>query len=144
MPRLSAEARAGAALRAGDHRRPPPKGLCAAARRIWCEIVAERPADWFDAGSAPLLRLYCTLSVYCERLEPLVAEGDPAAAKELRKTSGTLTTLATKLRLSVQAVVRRDAGKLNERGPGLLPLLGGNAVAFPIRGRGGRPEGEAS
>ena len=130
MPRLSADARAAAAFRTGGHR-PPPRGLCPRARAIWRAIVLERPVDWFDAGSAPLLRIYVVLAAYAEQLEVRLVAGDRRALGELVRTSRTMTTLAVKLRLSVQSTVRRDAGMLDERlpvpaGP-LSRLLGGRA-----------------
>ena len=140
MPRLSAEARAAAGFRSGGHR-PPPKHLSAAAKAHWRAIVADKPLDWFDAGNRGLLSLYCTLLAYCDRLDPLVAEGDVAAVKEYRKTSATLTTLATKLRFSVQSCVRRDSGKLSERGTGLSPHLGGDVLRL-IGGRAVQEAGE--
>ena len=40
-------------------RLPAPAELTAGQARTWRDVVASRPIDWFDAGSAPLLSAYC-------------------------------------------------------------------------------------
>jgi phage terminase small subunit len=37
----------------------PPADLTDEQAAIWRAVVASRPVDWFDAGSAPLLVAYC-------------------------------------------------------------------------------------
>ena len=159
MPRQSADARAAAAFRAGSSHPKPPRGLTGRAKGLWLEIVRSKPIDWFDPGSFPLLRQYCVLAAYAEEVGtrlrvvprggPAVAGGEPvepvdpaalaaarsAAVKELREVAATCTSLATKLRLSVQSNVERHSRMLDE--PGLPPapvatrphLIGGKAVA---------------
>lgn len=133
MPRLSADARAAANFRTGGGL-PPPKGLSPQARQLWRAIVASRAPDHFDAGCAGLLRLYVVLLTYAEAVEARLAAGDRKAPGELRRTAATLVTLATKLRLSVQAHIRRDAAILTERGAPLSPLLGGDAPGLRLIG----------
>jgi hypothetical protein len=138
MPRASAEARAGAALRVGGSRPAPPPQFPEAAAKLWREIVADKPLGWFDAGALPLLRLYCLTLARAEGVEALLLltppEDDAAAdiEKRLIKLNGSCTTLATKLRLSVQAAVDRRSRMLDESGPGEEaasdPLLGGKVV----------------
>lgn len=108
---------------------------------MWREIAASKPADWFDSGAQPLLARYCTLETQArrlsKRLDALMKAGAWKDAREFEKRlslmSLTQTTLATKLRLSVQAVMDRRSGKVGERGqgkPDAKPdtLLGGHAV----------------
>ncbi|MFO1073507.1 MAG: hypothetical protein U1E17_12710 [Geminicoccaceae bacterium] len=63
----------------------------------------------------PACRGYCTLSVYAEAVEARLDAGDHRGPGELRRTAASLVTLAVKLRLTPQAVHRRDAGILSER-----------------------------
>jgi phage terminase small subunit len=60
MPRISAEARAAAVWRTGG--RPPraPKHLSAGAKKVWQEIVAGYPDDYFQPGATILLEQLCT------------------------------------------------------------------------------------
>lgn len=138
MPRASAEGRAAAAYRAGGKRPAPPAWLNAEAKTHWRRIVAEKPLGWFDAGSLPLLAQYCATLVrareLAERLEALPADKKGAQALEVRLmgVNGSCLSLATKLRLSVQAAVDRRSRMLDEEGPGEEPasdpLLGGKVV----------------
>jgi hypothetical protein len=107
---------------------------------VWREIVASKSVDWFDAGSRILLEAYCETAVHAraiaKRLDRLRKAGAWGEAKPWERRyaqmSGTLTTLATKLRLSVQALVDRRSRGILERGPGEKAsrdrLLGGAAV----------------
>jgi|GEM_PF-4840513 len=140
MARQSAEARSAAGFLAGAAPPPPPKHLSRAAAAVWREIVASKSVDWFDAGSRILLEAYCETAVHAraiakrlDRLRKLNAwEEAKTWEKRYALASGTLTTLSTKLRLSVQALVDRRSRGILERGPGETaardPLLGGRAV----------------
>jgi hypothetical protein len=110
-----------------------------AAKRLWNEIINDRPADWFRPGSFELLERYCELTV--ERRNGIVALRRASDAKErgralrqLKDLESMLAVLARQLRLSVQADVdRRAVGKLSEKGDGPADgavdrLLGGDAV----------------
>ena len=63
MPRISPAARAAAVWKAGGRKPTPPKHMSAAARSIWRQIVADRPADWFRPGSLLLLEQLCEIMV---------------------------------------------------------------------------------
>lgn len=138
MPRASAEARAAAAHRAGGRRPAPPAWLDPEAQGHWRAIVAEKPLGWFDCGSLPLLAQYCATLVRARQLAQRLAEVEPdekgAQALEVRLmgVNGSCLSLATKLRLSVQAAVDRRSRMLDESGPGeevaADPLLGGKVV----------------
>lgn len=139
MARQSAESRSAAGFRAGSAPPAPPKHLSKAAAAVWVEIAASKPADWFDPGARILLETYCETAVHArcisKKLERLRKSGAWEEAKSWEKRmalmSTTLTTLATKLRLSVQALVERHSRKIVERGQvGEKPdtLLGGTAV----------------
>ena len=142
MPRQSAESRAAAAFRAGAEPPRPPSGLSAAAKAVWVEIVASKPADFFDAGARPLLIAYCEAAVHVAYLARKLQwhrsrRYSPDAIdceKRFVAVSGAMTTLSTKLRLSVQALVDRRSRGLLEQGAGSPTakkpdrLLGGEAV----------------
>lgn len=139
MPRQSAEARGAAAFRAGAAPPAAPKTLSKDAAAIWTDVVASKPVDWFDAGARILLENYCETAVQARALAKRMVSLRKAAAweemrvweKRLALLNRTLVTLATKLRLSVQANVEWEARKNGERGiPAKArdPLLGGAAV----------------
>ena len=142
MPRISAEARSAAAMRAGGAPPEPPAGMTAAAGAVWRRIAASRPPDYFDDGAQVLLESLCNEVVHERRLvkqlEKLIKAGAWKDAKDFEKrlalSRQTKSTLCTKLRLSIQAVVDRHSRKLAERGlptteaPAASRLLGGAAV----------------
>lgn len=138
MPRASAEGRAAAAYRAGAKRPAAPAWLDAEAQAHWRRIISEKPLGWFDGGSLPLLAQYCATLVRARQLAERLSAVDPdekgAQALEVRLmgVNGSCLSLATKLRLSVQAGVDRRSRMLDEGGPGeevaADPLLGGKVV----------------
>jgi hypothetical protein len=138
MPRISAEGRAGAYFRAGSIAPAPPAYLRAAGKELWRQIVCSRPVDRFDAGALPLLESYVVLVCHVRGLlrELARAKADtPLTTAELERRIAAMNrsigTLASKLRLSVQARVDRRSGEIGEPGPGDAasdPLLGGQAV----------------
>ena len=137
MPRISAEARGALSYRSGSRPPVPPKALSPEAAALWRAIVRAKPLGWFDAGSLPLLARYCRTAARAEQvadeLDRTDVEHEDAADLEKRviKLNGSLTTLATKLRLSVQGSVDRKSRLLDEDGAGGKAddkLLGGNAV----------------
>lgn len=101
------------------------------AKAIWKQVVASKPVDWFDAGSLILLRSFCVIAADAQELEEKANEiggRDEAVIESLRKSALALTTLGTKLRLTVQANVEWESRKNGEKGPKTSPLLGGNIV----------------
>jgi len=143
MPRQSAEARAAAALTAGGGAPRPPKHLSKEAAAVWREIAESKPADWFDPGACVLLENYCELTCQARAVAAKLAklrrasswEESKAFERRLAWITVTLSTVATKLRLSVQALVERQSRKILERGqapitskPKADRLIGGEAV----------------
>jgi hypothetical protein len=107
--------------------------------------VAAKPLGWFDAGSLPLLALLCATLARLRTLHvllaatPVDAKGAGYLEQRIMGLTASAVTLATKLRLTTQGSVRRDAGILSETGPGEEaasdPLLGGKVVALRPAGR---------
>jgi hypothetical protein len=107
--------------------------------------VAAKPLGWFDAGSLPLLAAYCATLARLRDLHtllaatPVDARGAAHMEQRIMGLTASAVALATKLRLTVQAAVRRDSAMLAERGPGEEaasdPLLGGKVVALRPAGR---------
>jgi hypothetical protein len=128
MPRISPEALAGAVFRAGSRPLPPPKRLNADQRLLWREIVASKAADWFDVASAELLVQLVATSC---ALRDSIADLAGITSMERDRLLKQQVMLATKLRLTPQANIRRASGKLGERGQGKATLLGGNVT--PLR-----------
>lgn len=141
MPRISAEARSASALRAGAAPPEPPKHLSKEAAEVWRAVAASKPADWFDAGAQLLLEQLCETAIHGRAVAKKLRDFRKSGAwdeckpweKRLALMATTISTLCTKLRLSVQAVMDRRSGRVGERGqgkPDAKPdtLLGGTAV----------------
>lgn len=106
----------------------PPAELSAEECDVWARVTATKPAEWWDAGSVPLLAQYCRAVVQSELVAELVSTTgkamltDPdelARYKELRKIqaalSGEMTSLATKMRLTQQSRYRADKAETTSR-----------------------------
>lgn len=142
MPRQSAESKSASGFRAGSAPPEPPKHLSKEAAVVWTTVAVSKPADWFDAGAQLMLETLCETVVHgravAKKLNAFRKAGAwdecKAYEKRLALMSQTISTLSTKLRLSVQAIVDRHSRKLGERGQGAqaggVPdtLLGGRAV----------------
>jgi hypothetical protein len=135
MPRISAEARSAAAWLEGPEPPRPQRGMTAAARRIWREVVECRAPDFFSPGSLNLLRTFCEVSVALQELGPqLLADvHDDKVLERVRKLGTLQAVLAQKLRISIQNATRSDRGKVTEK-PVSIPdeprLLGGEAIKW--------------
>jgi len=106
----------------------PPDDLTTEQATVWASVVVTKPADWFDAGSVPILAAYCRAVVESRKIAALV-EGMTADMlllddgltryKELRKIQGALAgevnTLARAMRLTQQAKYRADAAFAAEK-----------------------------
>ena len=110
-----------------DRLAQPPDDLTAEQAAIWAQIVATKPADWWDAGSLPLLAAYCRAAVESVRVGEMVeatsrrlmdADGQDQLGvyKELRKIqaalSSEMTGLGRQMRLTQQAKYRADAASV--------------------------------
>jgi hypothetical protein len=136
MPRQSVEAKAGAKFRARPSNTlpEPPEHLSQEARKLWDRILASKPADWFEEGNLPILAQYCDLVAeqaklvlqrneleqlkpanLLDRTEVLRARLD--VNRSVREHALASTTLAVKLRLTVQNTIDRKAGILTEKQP---------------------------
>ena len=139
MPRKSPEAISGSLFRAGSKPPRPPRDLDATAARLWRDIAAVQPADFFRPATLRLLSRFCRLAVYSEKLHDALdaAEiGSQDARQLLRQViaaNSSLGILASKMRLTTQGSIDRRSGHLGERGADRDRLLGGSAVV-PIRG----------
>lgn len=135
MTRMSAVGRAATAVRRGGKVPSPPPELNDEAAAIWKKVVADKPLGWFDAGSLPLLSVYCSTLARVHAVQALLDVTPPedkgAYALEIRLMSlaGSCGGMAMKLRLSVQQTVERKSKMRKEKGPGEQaasdPLLGG-------------------
>jgi hypothetical protein len=140
MPRKSPEALGAAIFLSGGNPPSPPEDLAPeAAKQLWARVVSAFAADRFDPGNLPLLARYCRTVVYVERLHDALDRlelGTPEAGKlhrQIMSGNNSLATLASSLRLSVQAQVDRRSGKITERYPHGRPwedeaLFGGRAA----------------
>lgn len=111
---------AGAVLAAWK-RPEPPRELGKAEARVWSEVVAARPPEWFTDESVPLLKAYCRATVSDDKVAAELAKyrRPPDEGPRLQRyvqlqrlqdvLQRRLMSLATKMRLSQQAL-RSDRG----------------------------------
>jgi phage terminase small subunit len=128
MPRISPAARAAAIWKTGGQKPRPPKHLSADAKRIWSEIVDDRPADWFRPGSLLMLEQLCEVMVAQRKALMQLAKNpnDPDTIRAVKDFAAIVNGTAVKLRLSVQADVDRRSRRVDEKEPGAdVLLLGG-------------------
>lgn len=134
MSRMSPEARGAVSHGAGSRLPHAPKWLGADEAQLWREIIRSKPLGWFDPSSLHLLGQYCAVLAAAQRAAVRVAEVDgpfmSERIKDLVRLNGNCTTLATKLRLTVQTTVDRKSGMLTEKNDEKAEdkLLGGKAV----------------
>lgn len=129
--RQSKEAVAAAAYRTGGKHPSPPSHLSEQAKTLWNDIVQSRAIDFFPSGTQELLAQFCELSISMRGLQQELAvmrEPDSGLINNVTKLSAALTTLGTKLRLTVQSASRIGEAKADEKGFGNSSLLGGYAV----------------
>lgn len=137
MPRMSAENRSTGVWREGGHRVLPPARMNKSAKALWYSIVNSKPADWFSPGSAVLLGQFCELAVQQKQLiayrsamvdEEIWAARAVELEKRIHSYSATLSTLATKMRLSVQAIMESRSFQIEEKGTQAKALFDASAM----------------
>lgn len=94
----------------------PPHHLVDEQVEVWQTIVSGHPADWFDAGSIPLLAQLCRHVVMSNRLAELVERTDEtdtllAVLKEQRAESEIIRKLSTSLRITPQSLTNHRGNK---------------------------------
>ncbi|HEX3162122.1 MAG TPA: hypothetical protein VHQ92_06060 [Pseudolabrys sp.] len=115
--------------------------MTAPAKVLWREIVADRPVDFFRPGSLDLLESFCQLTIESQRIIRVLARtrvgtGDYIEMQKMAaRNSSMLTTLGSKLRLTVQADTDGRSKKTGERGDASADdgLIGGAAVNRQLR-----------
>lgn len=106
----------------------PPRYLTEAQADVWRSVIPTKPADWWDAGSVPLLVAFCRTVVEHKRVSTELDAFEDSWLKEdaglkryeilvrvQDRLSGRLTSLATKMRLSQQSRYRADAADTANR-----------------------------
>jgi hypothetical protein len=132
MPRQSAEARSASFLRQGGKHSAPPANLSDDAKKLWKEIVEDRPVDYFRPGALHLLEQLCVMTVAARRVSAWLQErpGDEEAAALYLKYSHQCAMHCTKLRLPIQSALRTDSGQLDEKEPSAKGRKGKADVLF--------------
>jgi hypothetical protein len=134
MPRQSSEARAAAVWRADLEPPRAPAHLTAAAKRLWREIVEDRPADYFRPGSFDTLATFCTVTLTLRHMWKVerASRGEPAAHTRILRRICALAALQARLcgdlRMTPRANIERHSAKRDAKGLPLSPLLGGKAA----------------
>jgi hypothetical protein len=119
-----------------ETRPPPPDDLLPAEQAHWIAIVAALPPDWFNGGSAPLLKQLCRHIHNADLLAQDIAQergalaaGEPKARSALLRAlrchgyeSDRIISLSTKLRLTkLSRYARADAAHAAARDAGSSP-----------------------
>lgn len=111
--------------------------MSAAGRRIWREIVASKPIDWFEAGSLHILRHHAENVASADRVSRQLARVKVGTTEfreltgDARRLGAAIATSARQLRLTVQHSIDRRDQKAGERGAMRDPdadLIGGRAL----------------
>jgi hypothetical protein len=109
MPRKSPEAISAALYRARNGVPPaPPRDLSPAAAKLWRQITASRPSDWFDGGSLPLLHRLCRTVISVERLHDAYDATDPTSSKaadlvkQIAALNASVAGMSQKLRIPLK------------------------------------------
>lgn len=94
----------------------PPHHLVDEQVEVWQAIVSGHPADWFDAGAAPVLAQLCRHVVMSNRLAELIERTDDTEMmltiiREQRAESNEIRKLATALRITPQALTNHRGNK---------------------------------
>lgn len=107
-----------------------PADLSPAEVQLWRDVVASKPAEWFGADSAPILKEFVRASVTCDLLDERVkttmttgAVGEVKLILDMRdKESKRVAVLATKLRLTQQSrYTPQAAATADKRASGKRP-----------------------
>lgn len=107
----------------------PPCDLTDSEAELWVAVVESKPADWFQADSAPLLKEYVRAVVMSDRLSLLVeaalagdAGEDGLGLKDALRLrdmeSKRVASLGTKLRLTQQSRYTPKASATADRAAG--------------------------
>jgi hypothetical protein len=94
----------------------PPHHLVDEQVEVWQGIVFGHPADWFDAGSVPLLAQLCRHVVMSNRLAEMVERTEAMDSlllilREQRAESEVLRRLCTSLRITPQSLTNHRGNK---------------------------------
>jgi hypothetical protein len=87
------------------------------ARKLWREVVEARPPTFFMSGTRNLLRTFVEVSVALEAMGPrmLAAPDDARLLRRMAILANLQVLLGSKLRLTVQSVLRGDKAAVWER-----------------------------
>jgi hypothetical protein len=112
----------------------PPPFLTKAQTQLWIDVVATKPADWFDAGGAALLVGYVRAVCSSNRLALIVDQYEKrkrldsdamkayaAALAAHEKVERRVISFATKMRLTQQSRYRADAADVANRNAAKTP-----------------------
>lgn len=132
MPRQSAEAQSAAFYRRGGKHPTAPEHLSDDAKKLWKEIVEDRPIDYFRPGALHLLEQLCIMTVAARQVGASLQENpdDEVSAALYLKYTHQCAMHCTKLRLSIQTEVDRKAGQLDEKEPTTKGRKGKSDVLF--------------
>lgn len=105
-------------------RQRPPHDLSDEEVEVWAAVVDTEPADWFSPATAPLLTQYCRHVIHARRIGELLerATSDPALEvrdydrllKMQERESRAIATLATKMRISQQALTNHRGNQVKK------------------------------
>ncbi len=94
---------------------------------VWASVTQAMAADWFDAGSLPLLTQYCRHVVRARHVaemidrsmgaaEPISLEDYDRLLKMQQRESAAIATLATKMRICQTSTINQRGNKKTSTG----------------------------
>jgi hypothetical protein len=117
MPRRSAADIAAERWRNPGLHPQPRRGMSEPARKLWREIVDARPPTFFMTGTQNILRTFVEITILLEQIWPQLS-ATPDDERILRRMvilANLQVALGSKLRLTVQSVLRGDKAAVFER-----------------------------
>ena len=104
----------------------PPDTLTDGEAKVWREVAATKPADWFKADSAPVLEAYCQAVENYRRTAAALNQADSCDLQTYKvlselsiKQANLVAALATKLRLTPQSRYTPQAAATADRKTGV-------------------------
>ena len=109
-----------------------PESYSDDAAALWSQMIASKPADWWDAGTYPLLDSYIRtciehqkISALVDGMHPISSDDEIEAYEKLHKIQDRLASqmarMATKMRLSQQSKYGARSAETGSRGGGKRP-----------------------
>ena len=110
----------------------PPAHYSSEAAHFWSRLVSEKPADWWDSATLPMLDEFVTVTLEIQQIaelvkgmHPLESDDEVAAYERMQKVYDRLSSqrkrVASMLRLSNQSRYNAQSSATASKGGGKRP-----------------------